>query len=176
MCIAVVQPLVTGVEGQADSVATSVRNLFVSFLTGPSMKAVPLEARLASQAAEEARERNCTRVLTMTLEEKHHGNHQKLAGLTHAAGTAAGYMPYSGPAGAVAAGAAIGGSEAVSAVAYQTRSKDEMTLGYSIATADGRTILPRKTDKATAHTDGEDLITPLVAKAADVIAAAVGKQ
>ncbi|MGH9408483.1 MAG: hypothetical protein ACRD1V_03430 [Vicinamibacterales bacterium] len=176
MCIAVVQPLVTGVEGQADAVATAVRNLFVSFLTGPSMKAVPLEARLPSQAAEEARQKNCTRVLTLTLEEKHHGDHHKLAGLTNAAGTAARYVPYSGTAGAIAAGAAVGGTEAVSSVAYATRTKDEMTLGYGVATADGKTILSHKSDKATAQTNGEDLITPLVAKAAEVIAAAVGKQ
>lgn len=176
VCIAVVQPLVTGVEGQADAVATSVRNLFVSFLTGPSMKAVALEARLASQATEEARQKECSQVLTTTLEETHHGDHSKLAGLTHAAGTAAGYVPYSGVGGAVTAGAAVGGTEAVSSVAYATRNKDEMTLDYTVTSIDGKTILPRKTDKAKAQTDGEDLITPLVAKAAQAIAAAVGKQ
>lgn len=176
VCIAVVQPLVTGVEGQADSVASGVRNLFVSFLTGPSMKALPLEARLPSQANEEARQKNCPQVLTITLQETHHGDHHKLADLTHAAGTAAGYVPYAGAAGAVTEGAAVGGTEAVSSVAYATRSKDEMTLEYTVTSTDGKTIVPHKSDSAKAKTDGEDLITPLVAKAAQVIADGVGKQ
>ena len=176
VCIAVVQPLVTGVEGQADSVASAVRNLFVSFLSGPSMKAVPLDARLASQANEEARQKNCSAVLTTTLQETHHGDHHKLADLTHAAGTAAGYMPYGGVGGAVAAGATVGGAEAVSSVAYATRNKDEMALDYTVTSTDGKAILPHRSDKAKAQADGEDLITPLVAKAAEAIAAAVGKQ
>ena len=176
VCIAVVQPLVTGVEGQADSVGTGVRNLFVSFLTGPSMKAVPLEARLGSQATEEARQKNCPRVLTVTLEEKHHGNHSKFKAITQAAGSAAGYVPYTGLGAHVGVDAAVLGTEAVASVASNTRANDEMTLDYSVSSTDGKTILSRKSDKAKAHSDGEDLITPLVAKAADVIATAVGKQ
>lgn len=176
VCLAVVQPLVTGVEGQADEVASAVRNLFVSFLTGPSMKAIPLEARLASQANEEARQKNCPQVLTMTLEEKHHGDHHKFKAITQAAGNAAGYVPYTGMASHVGVGAAVVGTEAVASAASTTRAHDEMTLNYSVASADGKTILPRKSDKAKANSDGEDLITPLVAKAAEVIAAAVGKQ
>jgi hypothetical protein len=175
VCIAVVQPLVTGVEGQADGVATSVRNLFVSFLTGPSMKAIPLEARLASQAAEEAREKNCSRVLTMTLDEKHRGDHHTFKAITQAAGSAAGYVPYTRLGGGVGVDAAVLGTEAVASVASGTRAKDEMTLSYGITSTDGKTVLARKSDKAKASADGEDLITPLVSKAAETIAAAVGK-
>lgn len=175
VCIAVVQPLITGVEGQADSVATAVRNLFVQFLTGPSMKAVPLEARLASQATEEARQKNCPRVLTMTLEEKHHGNHSKFKSITQAAGNAAGYVPYTGMASHVGVGAAVVGTEAVSSVASTTRAHDEMSIEYSVSSTDGKVVLPRKSDKAKANSDGEDLITPLVQRAAEAIAMAVGK-
>jgi hypothetical protein len=175
VCIAVVQPLITGVEGQADAVATGVRNLFVSFLTGPSMKAVPLEARLASQATEEARQKNCSRVLTMTLEEKHHGDHSKFKTITQAAGHAAGYVPYTGMASHIGVDAAVVGTEAVASVASTTRAHDEMTINYSVATTDGKSVLSRKSDHAKANSDGEDLITPLVQRAAEAIAAAVGK-
>lgn len=175
VCIAVVQPLVTGVEGQADSVATGVRNLFVSFLTGPSMKAVPLEARLASQAAEEARQKNCPSVLTMTLVEKHHGNHSRFKAITQAAGNAAGYVPYTGMASHIGVDAAVVGTEAVASVAGSTRAHDEMSIEYTVRSTDGKVILPRKSDKAKANADGEDLITPLVQRAAEAIAAAVGK-
>lgn len=175
VCIAVVQPLITGVEGQADSVATGVRSLFVSFLTGPSMKAVPLEARLASQAKEEARQKNCPRVLTVTMEEKHHGNHSKFKTITQAAGSAAGYVPYTGMASHIGVDAAVVGTEAVASVASSTRAHDEMSIDYSVSSTDGKVILPHKSDKAKANADGEDLITPLVQRAAEAIAAAVGK-
>jgi hypothetical protein len=175
VCIAVVQPLVTGVEGQADAVATGVRNLFVSFLTGPSMKAIPLEARLSSQATEEARQKNCSRILSMTLEEKHHDGHSRFKAITQAAGNAAGYVPYTHYGANLGVDAAVLGTEAVASVASTTRAHDEMTLNYGVTTTDGKTVLPRKSDKAKAKSDGEDLITPLVNKAAEAIAEAVGK-
>jgi hypothetical protein len=46
---------VTGVDGDATAFATSLRDVFASYLTGPSLRAINLEARLASQAIEEAR-------------------------------------------------------------------------------------------------------------------------
>jgi hypothetical protein len=47
-----------------------VRDLLTSFLTGPSMQVVPIDARLASQAIEEARQKTCGRVLTAALTRK----------------------------------------------------------------------------------------------------------
>jgi hypothetical protein len=141
------------------------------------MKAVPLDARLTSQAAEEARLKDCPRVLTVALKRKPGGGGGRmLAGAVgRAAGTAAWYIPGSS-AGRAIAGSAAAGAEAVGYAAAATRAKDEMRLDYTVKSVDGATILTTKSDKAKAKSDGEDLVTPLVARAAEVIAAAVTKK
>jgi hypothetical protein len=40
--------------GKSDEAVQAVRDVFVSFLTGPTLKVTPLTSRLASQAKEEA--------------------------------------------------------------------------------------------------------------------------
>ena len=52
-CVAIVLPSATGVEGDALAFSTSLRDLFASYLTGPSVRAINLEARLASLAFED---------------------------------------------------------------------------------------------------------------------------
>lgn len=175
-CVALLLPSVEGVD-DAITVATSVRSIFQSYLTGPSLKSVLLDARLSSQAVEEARQKECTKILTVTVSRKASGGGgRKLGALAHAAGTTAAYIPLPNYGTAVAVGAARGGAEAVASVAYGTRAKDEMTLGYRVTTADGATLLPQKSDKAKAKNDGEDLLTPLIARASEAVAAAVTKK
>jgi len=175
-CIALVLPSVEGVE-DATAVATSVRSIFQSYLTGPSLKSVLLDARLASQAAEEAKQKACTKILTVTVNRKSAGaGGRKLGALAHAAGTTAAYIPLPNYGTAAAVGAARGGAEAVASVAYNTRAKDEITLGYKVTTADGATIVPQKSDKAKAKSDGEDLLTPLIARASEAVAPTITRK
>ncbi|MEO8075241.1 MAG: hypothetical protein ABI818_02865 [Acidobacteriota bacterium] len=176
-CTAIVLPAVEGIAGDSAAVASSVRSLFVSYLTGPSMKAVELDARLVSQALEEAKLKDCPRVLTVSLVRKQNGGGHALAGAVgRAAGTAAWYIPGGGAVGTAAIRGAAAGAEAVGYAASSTRAKDEIRIEYRVTSTDGATILPVKSDKAKAKSDGEDLLTPLVARASEVIAAAVGKK
>jgi len=46
-----------------------------------------------------------------------------------------------------------------------------MTLGYRLETADGKVLVEKK-EKRKATSDGEDLLTPMVARAAEAIVAA----
>ena len=55
-CLGIVLPSVQGVDGTATDVAAGVRDLFVSYLNGPALRAMVLEARLPAQAAIEARQ------------------------------------------------------------------------------------------------------------------------
>lgn len=175
-CVALILPSVEGVE-DATAVASSVRSIFQSFLTGPSLKSVPLEARLGSQAAEEAKQKACVKILTVSVTRKAAGNgNRKLGALARAAGTTAAYIPLPNYGTAAAVGAARGGAEAVANVASYTREKDEMTIGYRVTTADGATLLPQKTDKAKAKSNGEDLLTPLIARASEAVAAVITKK
>src|SRR5438552_10663631 len=66
-CIAVTMPAVQGMPGNASDVAGGVRDLVVNYLAGPSMKVVSLEARLPSQAADEAKVKKCEPLLVLTL-------------------------------------------------------------------------------------------------------------
>src|SRR5262249_23069979 len=68
--IAVAMPVVQGMPGNAVELASGIRDLVVSYLSAPSMKVVPLEARLPSQAVEEAKQKGCEPLLVSTLSRK----------------------------------------------------------------------------------------------------------
>jgi hypothetical protein len=174
-CVAIVLPGVQGVEGSATDAGTAVRDLFMSFLTGPSIKAVALDARLQSQAVEEARQKQCEQVLIATLTRTRSGGSSRLGQvLGQTAGTAAWQIPYAGgTGGAVARSAAIASAQAVSTLAGSTRAKDEMRLEYRVMAPGNVTRVGPGTEKAKAKVDGEDLLTPLVQRAAETIAAAI---
>lgn len=170
-CLAIVMPSVHGVDGNATVVATGVRDLFVSFLEGPALRTITLDARLPAQAAIEARQKGCERMLLTTMVRKRDGG-SKMGVLGQAAGTAAWYMPY-GAAGAATRGAAIGGAQAANTLATDTRRKDEMRIEYRVGTPDTVAAARPVSAKAKARADREDLLTPLVEQASSAIFAAV---
>ena len=69
VCLA--PPGVKASAGDATAAGTAVRDLFTSFLTGPSIQPKPLAARLATQVREEARQASCPWLLLTTLEHEH---------------------------------------------------------------------------------------------------------
>jgi hypothetical protein len=173
-CLAVVLPSVQGVDGSAVDVATGLRDLFVSYLNGPALRAITLEARLPAQAAIEARQKGCDRMLVTTMVRKRDGGSRLGGVLGQAAGTAAWHLPY-GAAGSVARGAAIAGAQAASTLAADTRRKDEVRLEYRLGTPDTVASAKPMSSKAKARSDGEDLLTPLVERASAEIFGAVTK-
>jgi hypothetical protein len=174
-CVAIVMPSVEGVE-DSTAVASSVRSLFQSYLTGPSLRSIALDAKLVSQANQEAIQKQCTKVLTVSLTRKAGGNGKsKVATAAQAAGTAAGYIP-GGGIGEIAVAGAAAGAQAIGSLASTTRAKDEMRIEYRVTTVDGAQILPAKTDSRKAQSNGEDIVTPLVERAANAIAFVVTKQ
>lgn len=176
-CIAMVLPSVQGVDGSATEVGTALRDLFASYLTGPAIRTVTLDTRLPSQAVEEARQKECGLVLVASLTRKRGGGGVLGKALGQAAGTAAWHIPGGGTVGsAVARGAAAGSAQAVAAMATSTRAKDEMRLEYRMSSLDGAARLAPTTDKAKAQSDGEDLLTPLVARAAEAIVGVLAKK
>jgi hypothetical protein len=173
-CLAVVLPSVQGVDGSAVDVATGLRDLFVSYLNGPALRAITLEARLPAQAAIEARQKGCDRMLVTTMVRKRDGGSRLGGVLGQAAGTAAWHLPY-GAAGSVARGAAIAGAQAASTLAADTRRKDEVRLEYRLGTPDTVASAKPMSSKAKARSDGEDLLTTLVERASAEIFGAVTK-
>jgi hypothetical protein len=174
VCIAIALPAVQGVEGSAVDVGGAVRELFTSYLAGPAIQVASLDARLPSQAPAEARQKGCGHVLTASLTRKRSGGGGVLGRVLGQAGSAVAWqIPGGGVGGAVARGVAVAGAAAVSDLASTTRAKDEMTLEYRVTSADGRSVLRPTDEKLKASSDGEDLLTPLVLRASESIAAAL---
>ena len=172
VCIAM--PRVQIIGGNTASAAEGLRDMFASYLTGPTLKSVILEARLASQAMEEARVKNCDRVLIASLTQKRKGPSRLGKVVGEAAETALWHVPGGYSAGSAAARtAAIAGARAISTVSSTTRARDEFSLEYRLDAADGRPILRPATEQMKADTDGQDLLTPLVEKASEAVAVAV---
>jgi hypothetical protein len=176
-CIAIVLPVAQGVDGSATDVGTAVRERLTSYLSGPSMQVVPLDARLSSQVLQEARVKNCPHVLTTTVTLKRGGSGSGggLLGrvLSGSATGAVWNMPGSGIAGAAARGAAVAGAQTVTQMASTTKAKDELRIEYGLMSIDGTPIVAPKTESAKAKSDGEDLLTPLTVRIAEAIGAAV---
>jgi hypothetical protein len=174
-CVALPLPTLRGADGSATELAGGLRDLVSTFLKGPSLRTVSLEARLADQAMEEAREQGCPNVLTITLSRKKGGSGGGLGRLlSGAAGAAAWHLPYGGSMAKSTAvrSAAIAGTAAASTLASNTSAKDELRLEYRLSSATGSPLKEGK-DDAKANADGEDLVTPLVERMAGVVAGAL---
>jgi hypothetical protein len=166
-------------SGSATAAMDAARETFTSYLTGPTLAAEPLKARLASQVREEARQAGCPYLLLTTLKhvQKRGGGSvlgRMAAGAAQEGAWQAGMS--SGSAVGRVAGVAAYGAAGQAAYNYSTgmHNKDELTLGYRLESADGK-VLIEKDDKRKARSDGEDLLTPMVQQAAEAIVAATGK-
>ena len=175
-CVALVVAHVEGVTGNATDVGVAVRDLFGSFLTGPTLHAVPLESRLVSQAIEEAQQKHCANLLLASVTMKRGGGGGFMKRLAGQAGSNVAWeVPYGRTAtSAVARGTAIAAAQTMSTLASSTRAKDEVQLEYHVIT-DGGIRIPPTTKQAKARMDGEDLLTGLVQQASEAVAAAVAK-
>ena len=165
------------VSGSSDAAVTAVRASFSSFLTGPSLSVVELKARLQSQAREEAKQANCPYVLLTTMKQQRKTDRGLLRRATSGA-IEAGASSVIGSARStearIAAGAAAQAAAAAREVSYSVKTKDELELTYRLESARGVVLLD-KTEKRTAKSDGEDVLTPLVERASEAIAAQVAK-
>jgi hypothetical protein len=170
-CVAVMPAAVSGVEGDAAAMGTAVRDLFVTYLSGPALQLSPLDSRVRPQAVQEARQKGCGHLVTATLTRKRSGGGSNALGriVGGAAGTAAWHIPATSAGAAVARGVGVGAAHAVEAIATGTRAKDELRIEWALAPlAGGRPLLARD-EKLKASSDGEDLLTPLVQRAAEAI-------
>jgi hypothetical protein len=173
-CIAMALPTVKGAE-DATQMATAVRDLFTSYLQGPSIKMVALDARLALQATEEAKQKSCNQMLIATVTRRRGGGAGLGRAIAQAGSTAAWYAPVGSVGTAVARSAVIAGAQAAADIASTTRAKDELRVEYRLVSTDGRVIVKQKEERAKASVDGEDLLTPLVQTVSESISAAVMK-
>ena len=172
-CIAVMAPTLEGVPGSATDAANGVRDLIASYLQGPTFKAIALEAKLPSLAAEEAKQKGCETLLITSVRRKS-SNHNLLKALGQAAGSSSYSLPYGGSSvgSTIARTGTTAGLQTASSLAQSTKAKDELSLEYRLQTPDGKVEFGPKTERRAAKTDGEDLLTPVVTRAAEAIVTA----
>ena len=171
-CIAIMAPTVEGVPGSAVDASKGVSDLIASYLQGPSMRTVVLEAKLSSLAADEAKQKGCEPLLVTSVRRKS-SSHGFMKALAHGAGSASWSLPYGGTSAAstVARAGTAAGLQTVSTMVESTKAKDELSLEYKLQSADGKVEFGPKNERRTAKADGEDLLTPVVEQMAEAITA-----
>jgi len=169
-CVAIMAPTLEGVPGSAADAANGVRDLIASYLQGPTIKAVAMEAKLPSLAAEEAKQKGCESLLITSVRRKS-SNRSLLKALGQAAGSSSYSLPYGGSSvgSTVARAGTTAGLQTASSLAQSTKAKDELSFEYRLQSPDGKVQFGPKTEKRAAKTDGEDLLTPVVTRAAEAI-------
>jgi len=176
ICLA---PAAVETSASSDAAVNAVREAFTAYLTGPTLQAQALQARLASQVRLEARQAGCPFLLLTTVKhEKKRGSGllgRVAAGAAQQGAWEAGVASGS-TAGRIAGHAAYGAAAGVAASNYAAtfHAKDELTLSYRLESPDGKALAEGK-DKRKAKADGEDMLTPLVEKAAEAVAEAVSR-
>jgi hypothetical protein len=168
-CMAIALPTVQGIPGNGPEIAGGIRDLVAGYLSGPAVKVISLEAKLPSQAVEEAKQKACETMLYLTLTKKSGGGRLTKA-LGQAAGTSAWYLPGGGTAASATARAAASvGLQTASSLAASTKAKDEVRFEYRLQSPGGHVQFGPRTESQTATVDGEDLLTPVAMRAAETI-------
>lgn len=170
--IGIVSPLAEmGKDFDFADTPLAVRNTLQVALTEEKVETVFLESALPEK---EAKLKKCDYVFhSKVVRKKGGGGLGGLGGLGMLAG-AAGMIPGVGIAGAIAGAAA---STAITAASMSGgfKSKDEVTYEYRLNAVDGTVVIPATATKVKAKKNGEDVLTPQIAKAAEVTLAKVGK-
>lgn len=169
----------TGAVGEGISAAdlsAAIQNSLGDYLKGTKVEIVPLEAKLPSAQAEEAKQKECDFIVVANV------SHKKGGGGGFGFGKVLGQVV--GQTGIGHTGSTIGniaGQMATTAIVTagslsgNVKSKDELTLDLKlVSTADNSSPLTRQF-KAKAKSDGDDIISAVVEQAAQAIIDAVGK-
>jgi hypothetical protein len=164
-----------GITPQA--LAEAVRNTMVSYLTGPAIEVITLDARLPQQLEAEVKQKECDYVVVATVAHKK-GKSGGFGGFLKSAAIVADAAPigYGSTAGAVAASVATTAVYTAAEVSGSVKAKDELTLDYKMQAANTGVAAVAGTLKAKAKSDGDDLITQLVEQAAGAVLAGATKK
>jgi hypothetical protein len=156
----------------ADNLAAAVRNTLAECLKGTAVELVQLEAKLPPQIEAEAGQKECDFVVYTNVSHKKGGGGgfggmfgKVLApavgqvGIGHTGSTAGNV------AGQVATQAVVGAG----AASANVRQKDELTLDVRVQVPGGASPAASRQFKSKAKSAGEDIITPVVEQAAQLI-------
>lgn len=180
--IGLVKPKTQLAQNSGEDPNETLRQLFASLLTGPSVETVPIEARIPAQINVEAEQKGCDFVLYTSLSKKSKtgifgslinvvvpvlANHVQTTGNTD---------PNNSDANAAQPTATQARTDfATNWIAAKTRAKDEITLDFNLVAVKAATPTLKNSLKAKANADGEDVLSPLMEKAAEEVLQAAMK-
>jgi hypothetical protein len=161
VCLAPPSAQMPGMSGDEASVA--VREAFRSYLTGPGLEVEVLGARLASQAREEALQKQCRFVLFSTAVQERKQNSGLLGRIAAGAmqGGASQVAANTNSTGTRVLASAAASGAANSYYGSYTQASDRLTLTTRVEFPGGNT-LSQGSGKRKATSDREDLLSPLV--------------
>ena len=164
-------------SGSSTDGATAVRETLGSYLTGPTLAVAPLTARLTSQAREEAKLASCRHIVFTSMKLERNKSGGGLFGKIVGEAVQSSAYELRGRAGGSVAGrvvtsaAASAAAEAARNFATNVKTRDELTFEWRLESLDGA-VAAKNSAKAKASSDGQDLLTPMVERAAEAIAGA----
>jgi hypothetical protein len=170
--ITAVKTVSVGEGLSAADLSAAVRNTLAEYLKSPAVELVQLEAKLPSQIEAEARQKECDFVVFANVSHKKGGGggfggmFGKIiapavgqVGIGHT-GSAAGNV-----AGQVATTAIVNAGQ----VSANVKAKDELTLDMRVQSPGGASGAASKQFKSKAKSAGEDIITPVIEQAAQMV-------
>ena len=164
-------------SGSSADGANAVRETLGSYLTGPTLEIKPLTARLTSQAREEAKLASCRHIVFTSMKLERNKSGGGLFGKIVGEAVQSSAYELRGRAGGSVAGrvvtsaAASAAAEAARNFATNVKTRDELTFDWRLESLDGA-VVAKNSAKAKASSDGQDLLTPMVERAAEAIAGA----
>jgi hypothetical protein len=159
----------TGAVGEslsAADLAAAVQNTLAEYLKSPAVELVRLEAKLPSAVEAEARQKECDFIVYASVSHKKGGGGGFGGMFNKVVAPAIGQVGYSNT-----------GSHA-GTVSANVKQKDELTLDIRLQAPAGTAPAAARQFKSKAKSAGEDIITPVVEQAAQMIldASAGGRQ
>lgn len=152
----------------------SVRTVEEQYLSGPKIEVVRISALLLTQASAEAKEKECDYVLVSSLSQKKSSGGFGALKTLSAASPMVAMIPGGGMA-AMAASQSLAIASSTSVMASSgVKGKAEVSFDYSLNSVDGTSVL-KDGAKTKAKTDGEDVVTPMIQKAATSIVSFLNK-
>jgi hypothetical protein len=155
-------------------ISQSIQNALVRYLSGPNAEITPIVAMLPQQIEAEIKDKNCDFVLYTGVTQKRGG-----MGLLRTAASMASMVPMVGmAAGAAGAIAGMAGGSALGGIAQASslKAKSDIVFDYKLNAAAGNTTVLAETLNAKVKADGEDAISPLIARAATAILAKIASK
>lgn len=174
--MAAVKTTAVGEGITAADLSNAIQNSLATYLKGTKVEIVPLEAKLASALAEEAKQKECDLVLNVTAAHKKGGGGGfgfgkmlgQVVGQTGLGATGS-------VAGNIAAGMATTAIVTAGNLSGNVKAKDELTLDVSLVPTTDNGSKLAKQFKAKAKSDGDDIISAIVEQVAQAVIDSVGK-